>query len=175
MKARRTLRIAWWETTHSTGSVDRRTGVAMIALLLVLGTVAPVVIGANPSPEAGLYRVGVAEHNPYYSVVNGDPTLRAVPPDPDGLETGSIDLLVSGNTVHVANSEKGRAAADALRESTMAYNDRLMAAESDEAAAFPVAVTLDYRPQVAPTIGADGRTVGAAASARPARRRDHPP
>ncbi|MFW6385477.1 MAG: ABC transporter permease subunit [Halodesulfurarchaeum sp.] len=164
MKARRTIRIARWETMRSTGSAGKRTGVAIVVLIVVLGMSTPILLAVNPTPDAGLYRVGVSEHDPYYSVVNDDPTLRAIPPDPDGLETGSLDVLLAGGGVHVADSEKSRAASDAFRESTMAYNDRLMDAESDEAAAFPVAVTLAYRAQAVPTMGADGRAADAGAN-----------
>lgn len=160
MRTGHLLRIARWETTRSAGSLDRRTGAALLATLVLLGALIPTLVLVNPSPGEGLYRVGVEESSPYFEVVEDDPGLRAVDPSRVDIERGAIDVVVSGTDVFVAQTEKGRAAAGALRESIEEYNDRTMAAESDQAAAFPVDVTLRYLPQAAPAVAGVGGATG---------------
>ncbi|MFB6154199.1 MAG: ABC transporter permease subunit [Halodesulfurarchaeum sp.] len=143
------LRIARWESTRSVGSVDRRVGLALLLAVLLLGALVPVVLAVDPAPGEGLYRVGVQQESPYRKVVRADPQLRAVEGSRTGLTEGDIDVLIRGTRVYVAETEKGRAAASALRQAIIAYNDRLMRSEPDQAAAFPVQVTLQYLPQTA--------------------------
>lgn len=157
MKARRTLRIARWETTRSVGSMDRRTAAALLVVLVLLGALVPVLLATNPSPGEGLYRVGVDESSPYYDVVVEDQELQVVDPS-EPVSERSMDVKVVGTSVYVPDSEKGRAAAGALRESIIAYNDVMMGQETDQAAAFPVDVTLRYLAQAEPAIAGVGGT-----------------
>jgi len=147
MKAKRTLRIARWETARSFGSVDRKTAVILLAIVLLLAALAPALVAVNPTPGADLYRVGVSDSHPYHDVVSQDRRLQAVDPRTSSLEEGTIDVLVTQSRVVVTETEKSQAAAGVLRESIVAYNDRLMARETDQAAAFPVTVTLSYAEQ----------------------------
>ncbi|MFB6069739.1 MAG: PrsW family intramembrane metalloprotease [Halanaeroarchaeum sp.] len=177
MNLGRTLRIARWETGRSVGSVDRRTGVAILAVVLAMAAMVPAIAATDPSPRAGLYRIGITEESPYADVVEANPELQAAPATREAFVAGEVDVLVQGTDLVVRDTEKGRAAAAALREAIVAYNDRLMTREPDEAAAFPVSVTLLYRSQndVAPggaTGGADpgdadGRTGGGGETATP--------
>ncbi|MFB6109285.1 MAG: PrsW family intramembrane metalloprotease [Halodesulfurarchaeum sp.] len=139
MTPRRTLRVAYWEATRSVGSVDRHTGIAILLVLLALGGLAPVVVASNPTPGAGLYRVGIEHSSPYFPVVAETPELRAVDPQSEDL-----DLRIVGRTVLVRDTEAGRAAATVLHEAVAAYNDRLLSMASNRTAAFPVTVTLRY-------------------------------
>ncbi len=163
MKAGQTWRIAKWETLRSAGSMDRRTAVAILAVLVFVGVLAPVLVAAGPTPGDGLYRIGVDESSPYFEVVREDPELRALSPE-RSLGTAEIDVRVVGTAVYVPDREKSRAAAGALRESVVAYNDAMMGQESDQVAAFPVSVTLRYLPQASPDLtGVDGGTGGTGA------------
>ena len=164
MRAGQTLRIARWETLRSVGSVDRRTTIALVAVLVFVGALVPVLLTTTPTPGAGLYRVGVDDSSPYAAVIHEDPELQAVDPDLP-LEPGSMDVRVVGTAVYVPDTEKGRAAAGALREAIITHNDAVMTEEDDQAAAFPVSVTLRYLPQAAPDIagmgtGTDGTGAG---------------
>lgn len=159
MKAGQTLRIARWETVRSAGSMDRRTAVAILVVFVFIAGLTPVLLAAGPTPGDGLYRIGVEESSPYYEVVRQDPELRAASPDRT-LRTGEIDVRVVGTTVFVPDREKSRAAAGALRESIVAHNDAMMAQESDQAAAFPVSVTLRYLPQASPDLTGVGGGAG---------------
>ena len=161
-------RIARWEVGRSGAALDRRTvGVAAAALLLAGGVAAAGAATGGPAVDRDIYRVGVAEDDPYRPVVESSPALAAHPPDREALERGELDVLVrpprlaisevegagGDGTVSLAvterrvvhrESRKGRAAAARLREAVQDYNTGLMRQEENRTAAFPVVVELQY-------------------------------
>jgi len=144
---RKLLRIARWEVTKNAGGIDRRTLAIAVATIALLGLVAPLVASGGPGLDDGLYRVGVDEDSQYYDVVRADDAFVATgPPDGDALG-GSIDLLIRGEDIVPADSQKGQAARQEFRSSVQSYNDRQLRREANSTAAFPVSVTLDYRQQ----------------------------
>jgi len=166
VNARRVLRIARWEVGKNTGSIDRRTAAILVGVLVLLAAVAPVLVAANPSPGQGIYRVGVAADDPYYPAVERNPQLRAVEPDARMVTSGDAELRIEGTRVYVGTSSKAQAALAELRSAVVSYNDYLMRHEPDDAAAFPVSVTLQYLEQDTGTTGGtdtgDGGTGGGA-------------
>jgi ABC-type Na+ efflux pump permease subunit len=145
---RAVARIARWEVSRSAGVVDRRTAAAAFVVLLLAGTVAGATAAVGGvALDRGIYRVGVAEGDPYYEPVASSPTLAARPPSEAALREGRLDLLVAADGVRVADSRKGEAALSAFRDAVRAHNDRLMRAEPNRSAAFPVFVDLQYRSQ----------------------------
>lgn len=151
MTPRRILRIARWELSRSLGSVDRRTLAGFLVVGLLLGTLGPALSVAQPTPGDELYRVGVSESSPYAPVVASDRRLETV--HTDSL-SGEVDILVEGTDLVVPDREISQAAASVFREAVVAYNDRLLREDPDEAAAFPVTVSLRYVEQT-PRRGAD--------------------
>ena len=173
-RLRRVLRVARWETARAGGGVDRRTLLAALALLLVVGSVVggglvAGVVGLDV--DRNVYRVAVEDGSSYAEAVETAPALTAVPVEGASLGT-SADLIVRdvrgvpadgggsngestvvGVVVSASDTEKGEAAAAEFREAVEAHNERLMAAEENETAAFPIAVTLRY---VSRTSGVDG-------------------
>ncbi|MXR20173.1 PrsW family intramembrane metalloprotease [Halobacterium bonnevillei] len=147
MNPRSVLRIARWETTRSAGDVDRRTAVAFVVVLLVIAALVPALVAYGPTPGEGIYRVGVDDDDDYRGVVAAEATLAAVDPASSGVRTGDADLLVGDGGFVWADSAKGRASLAALRSATVAFNDRRMAGEDNQSAAFPVVVTLTYADQ----------------------------
>ncbi|MEE6210592.1 PrsW family intramembrane metalloprotease [Salarchaeum sp. III] len=164
MNPRRVLRIARWETAKSTGNVDRRTAALLAGVVLVLAALAPVLVAAQPSPGDGIYRVGVDETSDYHAVVERNPQLRAVDADPQDVVAGEAELSVRDSQFYVGDSAKAQAALAELRSAVVAHNDYLMSHEPDQAAAFPVTVTLQYLEQdtTGGTVG-DGTTDGGTA------------
>jgi len=72
----------------------------------------------------------------------------------DGRQSGSIETVA----VRASDTRKGEAAAAEFREAVKARNERLMAAEENRTAAFPITVTLQY---IGRTSGLDdGSTLG---------------
>jgi len=168
-RLRRILRVARWETVRASGGVDRRTLLAALALLLVAGGVlggglAAGVVGLDVDRD--VYRVAVDGDSPYADAVEAEPSLTAVPLGAralgdtadlvvfDGRQSGSIETVA----VRASDTRKGEAAAAEFREAVKAHNERLMAAEENRTAAFPITVTLQY---IGRTSGLDdGSTLG---------------
>ena len=154
MRPRKILRIARWEVTKNAGGIDRKTAAVVAVTLLVLGGAAPLVVAqGGVTLDEGFYRVGVDEESPLYPVVESDSTFAVRDPD---AELGSdIDLRIRGTQVIASDSQKGQAALAELRSSVGSYNDRVMSAESNQSAAFPVTVTLEYAERNRTTGGTD--------------------
>jgi ABC-type Na+ efflux pump permease subunit len=161
VNARKVLRIARWEVTKNAGGVDRRTLVVAGLALLAAGAVAPYAASQGVALDSGIYRVGVSEDSPYHDVVASDPTFVVAEPSADALADGRIDVLIRGQFVTPADTQKGRAALAELQGTVQDYNDEQMRAEDNQSAAFPVAVSLRYveREQVQDVI-APGRDSG---------------
>jgi ABC-type Na+ efflux pump permease subunit len=177
--ARRVLRVAKWESARASGGVDRKTLAAGVALLLVAGGVVGVGVAtgvAGLDVDRDVYRVGVDPGSPYADAIEAEPSLRAVsagraslgdtadavvvtvvrPGSEDGgaIDPGDVESVV----VRATDTQKGEAAAASVREAVEAHNERLMRAEPNRTAAFPVTVTLRY---VGRTTGFDeGTTLG---------------
>ena len=166
--------MARWEVARAGGGVDRRTLIAALALLLVAagvlgGGIAAGAVGLDVDRD--VYRVAVDDGSPYADAVEEAPALTRVPVD--GADLGeTVDLVVfdggeseSGAVetvaVRASDTRKGEAAAAEFREAVETHNERLMAAEENETAAFPVTVTLRYVGQSSgldsgSTLGEDG-------------------
>jgi len=143
-----------------------------VALLAIAGTVvgAGVVAGVvGLDVDRDVYRVGVDTDSPYADAVEAEPALTLVPAERATLGTNA-DLVVydrgaiEGVVVRATDTPKGEAAAAEFREAVEAHNERLMAAESNRTAAFPLTVTLQYASRSGPvtedtTVGGDS-TVG---------------
>nr|WP_250139594.1 PrsW family intramembrane metalloprotease [Halosolutus amylolyticus] len=163
----RTGRIARWEVVRSASTVDRKTVAVLAAMLVVVGVVGISVAGDGMGLEDGIYVVGVDEESPYYEVAVESEQFRPVPLEDVEVEDGSratVDIVVverdstadtgdgvvdlSGPSTRVtitAYGEVGDPAADAFRDAIEDHNDARMAREDDEAAAYPIQVTIDYR------------------------------
>ena len=186
-RLRRIARIARWELGQSTNSYNRRALAVVAVLVVIVGSVgaSTVALGvASPAPNTDIYRVGVAADSPYNAVIEDTAALTARQPDRTALATGEIDLLVGGVRqptagpgprsptllVEAADGQKGAAALTAFRSAVQSYNDRAMLLESNQTAAYPVVVELQYLPQstlgpAAPTDAGDLTDADAAESA----------
>ncbi|MHC3380524.1 PrsW family intramembrane metalloprotease [Haloarcula sp. H-GB5] len=144
------LRVAKWEVTKNAGGVDKRTIVVMALSLVAMGAVAAIAVsgGAGAGMDDGIYRIGVDESSPYYGVAADDSTFDIREPDPAAIERRQQELLYRGTQLQsVPRTAKERAALTELRDSTAQYNDRTLARDDNQTAAFPVSVTLVYEQQ----------------------------
>ena len=146
MTPRRLLRIARWELSRSLGSVDRRAVAGLLVVGLLLGTLGPALSVAQPTPGAGLYRVGISETSPYAPVVASESRLEAV--GPESVDASEVDILIDGTDLVVPDREISRAAASVFRDAVVTYNDQRLRQDPDVAAAFPVTVSLTYVEQL---------------------------
>jgi len=150
MQPDKLLRVAKWEVTKNAGGVDKRTIVVMALSLVAMGAVAAIAVsgGAGAGMDDGIYRIGVDESSPYYGVAADDPTFDIREPDPAAVERRQQELLYRGTQLQsVPRTAKERAALTELRDSTARYNDRTLAHDDNQTAAFPVSVTLVYEQQ----------------------------
>ncbi|WP_338729015.1 PrsW family intramembrane metalloprotease [Haladaptatus sp. DJG-WS-42] len=139
MNSRKILRIARWEVTKGAGGIDRKTLVAGIAAIALLILVSSAAVGHGVTLDRGIYRVSVDESSPYYGPVATDPTFAIREPG-----TQDVEIAIEDGRFRVNNSPKGRAAFTELRRAVASYNDRVMATEQNQSAAFPVAVSITY-------------------------------
>ena len=146
MRLPKVLRIARWEVTKNAGGIDRQALAVAVAAIALLGLIAPLAAGGGPGLDDGLYHVGVDDNSQYYDVVRADDTFVVRPDDPEALGD-SVDLLIEGDDITAANTQKGEAARQELRSSVQSYNNRKLRQEVNATAAFPVSVLLEYREQ----------------------------
>ncbi|KAA9409479.1 MULTISPECIES: ABC transporter permease [Haloarcula] len=150
MQPDKLLRVAKWEVTKNAGGVDKRTIVVMALSLVAMGAVAAIAVsgGTGAGMDDGIYRIGVDESSPYYGVAADDQTFDIREPDPAAIERRQQELLYRGTQLQsVPRTAKERAALAELRDSTAQYNDRTLARDDNQTAAFPVSVTLVYEQQ----------------------------
>ncbi|MEF8776713.1 MAG: PrsW family intramembrane metalloprotease [Haloarculaceae archaeon] len=165
MHPRKLLRIARWEVTKNAGSVDGRTVLVALVAIVLLGGVIPFAAGGDGvALDAGIYRVGVTEDSPYYGVAATDETFAIVErADERALEAGDVELLVRRTAITAGPSAKARAAKSAFRDAVERYNDAQMGTETNQTAAFPVDVILQFVEQenaAGPLAAADGGSGG---------------
>ncbi|AXR81397.1 ABC-type Na+ efflux pump, permease component [Natrarchaeobaculum sulfurireducens] len=144
----RTVRVARWEVTRSMGTVDRKTILLVLAMVAVAGVVGLSAVDEGLALEDEIYVVGVDEGDPYHDVAVESTAFRPIPLSDVALEDGGADgnvdvVIADGQIGHVGTN--GEAAYDAFRGAVETYNERRMAAETDETAAYPVLVTLEYQ------------------------------
>nr|WP_207890154.1 PrsW family glutamic-type intramembrane protease [Natrarchaeobius chitinivorans] len=145
----RTARIARWEVSRSTGTIDRKTILVVAAMILVVGAVGLSVADDGLGLEDELYVVGVDENDPYADVAAESDRFRSVPLEAieiseDGSES-NVDVVVTPDGELGYVGENGQQAFDAFRDAIESYNDERMANAEDEIAAYPVLVTVDYQ------------------------------
>nr|WP_159764513.1 ABC transporter permease subunit [Halovenus carboxidivorans] len=144
------LRIARWEVQKNAGGLDRRTVAITVAVIVLFGAVSPLIASGGAGLEEDIYRVSVDEDSQYYGVAADDPKFRIVDGGEQALRDGEIELLIDGSAIRIADTRKGSAAFSEFRDSIQAYNNEQLAMESNQTAAFPIQVTVEFREQSAP-------------------------
>ncbi|QCC57624.1 PrsW family glutamic-type intramembrane protease [Natrinema thermotolerans] len=165
----RTGRIARWEVTSSAGTVDRKTAVALVVLVLAAGTAGVSVSDEGLGLEREIYVVGVAEESQYHDVAVEAEQFRPVPLEDVVAESGggnadtialredaNVDVVVTRDGRIAHDGPNGAAAYDEFRSAVETYNANLMDRESDQAAAYPVLVSLEYQDRDLGGTTADG-------------------
>nr|WP_238386884.1 PrsW family glutamic-type intramembrane protease [Natrialba swarupiae] len=145
---RRTARIARWEISRSAGTVDRRTIVAVAAILVVVGGVGLSVAEDGIGLEDELYVVGVDSDDPYADVATESDRFRTIALEDVRIDEGgdsNVDVVVTRDGELGYVGDNGEQAFHAFREAIEAENADRMAAEDDDVAAYPVLVTVEYQ------------------------------
>ncbi|EMA29428.1 ABC transporter permease family protein [Halobiforma nitratireducens] len=144
----RIVRVARWEISRTTGTVDRKTVFVLLAVAIAVGIVGFAAADDGIGLEDEIYVVGVDEENPYHDVATASDQFRTVPLEAvridDGGASGNVDVVIEDRRIGYVG-ENGVAAYDAFRDAVEAYNEALMAGEDDETAAYPVLVEIEYQ------------------------------
>ncbi|APW99502.1 protease PrsW [Halobiforma lacisalsi AJ5] len=146
----RIARVARWEVSRTTGTVDRKTLFVLAVVAIAVATVGLSVADEGLGLEDEIYVVGVDEDDPYYDVAAASDQFRTVPLHESGLDgvyaadDPDVDVVIEDGQIGYVG-ENGEAAYDAFRDAIDRYNEGLMAQEEDEAAAYPVLVEIDYQ------------------------------
>ncbi|MDS0474240.1 PrsW family intramembrane metalloprotease [Natrinema sp. 1APR25-10V2] len=142
----RTARIARWEIFRSAGTVDRKTAVALVVMALAVGTAGFTVPDSGLGLEREIYVVGVDADSPYHDAAVHSEQFRPVPlEDVETEGDANADVIVTRDGRIGYVGDNGEVAADAFRDAIQSYNAKLMDEEADEAAAYPVLVSIDYQ------------------------------
>lgn len=144
MNIRAILRIARWEVTAGSYFVNRKTLLVSLVVLVSILVLIPVVFVVGSPHDAGIYRVGIADSDPYADAVAEDRRLVIHEPSRAAFNDGRLEILVGDNQILVRDSAKGRAASSAFVSAVESYNTQLMRQEPNQSLAFPVQVELEY-------------------------------
>lgn len=137
------LAVARHEGRRAFAFADRRTALAFLGAALLLAASWPLVERNPLAPDEGLYPVAVDPASPYAPAIAADHRFRLVDGDLDDLAAGRIALLVTADAIHHdPASERSTASLQALGQATRRWLEERLAAEPDQAAAFPVQVDL---------------------------------
>lgn len=135
--------VARHEARRAFAVLDRRTGLALLGVVVLLAASWPLVQSNPVEPQRGLYPIAASQDSPLRAAAESDLRFRFVDGDRDDLETGRVALALEDNgLVYDEASERSRAALIALSQATARWLETRMEAEPDQAAAFPLQVNL---------------------------------
>jgi ABC-type Na+ efflux pump permease subunit len=115
----------------------RASKAAFAAVVLLLAVAWPAVQQRGLHPDRGLYPVEVRPGATFGPAAQADPRFRAV-------DQGGV-LLLQGDQVVEAGGPAAKAALAELRDGVQRWQEQELAKEPDQAAAFPVQVTLAFQ------------------------------
>jgi len=135
--------IARHEARRAFAVLDKRTGFALLGVVLLLAASWPVVRSHPIQPQEGLFPVAVAGASPLEAAARSDARLLVGPGTRADLAAGRVALVLEPQgAVYDASNERSRAALTALQQATQRWLEDRMAQEPDQVAAFPVDVDL---------------------------------
>ncbi|HUR25176.1 MAG TPA: hypothetical protein VM327_04075, partial [Candidatus Thermoplasmatota archaeon] len=135
--------VARHEARRAFAVLDRRTGLALAGVVLLLAASWPLVQSNPIQPQEGLYPVAATADSPLRAAAESDLRFRLVEGDRSDLEAGRVTLVLEDDGfAYDPDQERSRAALIALSQATARWLETRMEQESDQAAAFPVQVNL---------------------------------
>jgi len=135
--------VARHEARRAFAVLDRRTGFALVGVVLLLALSWPLVQSNPVQPQEGLYPVASSPDSPLRAAAESDLRFRFVEGDRSDLEAGRVALaLEDDGFAYDRDDQRSRAALIALAQATARWLETRMEVEPDQEAAFPVQVNL---------------------------------
>ncbi|MEA3202985.1 MAG: hypothetical protein QOI63_651 [Thermoplasmata archaeon] len=132
--------LAGHEVRRLGGALQGKAAKAAFAgVVLLLAVAWPAVQERGLHPDRGLYPVAVRPGATFGPAAQADPRFRAV-------DEGGV-LTLQGDRVLVGDGPAAKAALAELRDGLQRWQEQEFAKEPDQAAAFPVQVTLVFQPR----------------------------
>lgn len=150
-------RIGRFELRRQFAGFDRRSLLLVLLVGAALAVVLTAAIQEGVRPDRGLYRVESDADHVLLPAVQEDPRFDVTLGDGTQYRAGEAELWLHGDAVRAADTEKQRAALEALEQAVQAWLEDRMAEETDTAAAFPVQVNVIH--ELRPSAGAQADTV----------------
>ncbi len=138
------LRIGLAEARRQGTRVDPKVMAVLAALGLAVGALFVIAAPPAPSPEDGMWIIE-AEADAYYRpAAEHEDRIRIIDGDGTAMRAGTADLFLTGRDIQAIDSERARAAAEVLGAAHRDWLDDQLALEADQAAAFPLTITVVY-------------------------------
>ena len=135
--------VAKHEARRAFAVLDRRTGFALVGVVLLLALSWPLVQSNPVQPQEGLYPVASSPGSPLREAAASDLRFRFVDGDRNDLAAGRVALVLEDDGfAYDRDDQRSRAALIALAQATARWLETRMEAEPDQEAAFPIQVNL---------------------------------
>lgn len=154
-RLRRVATIAKGELGRTRKQLDRKTLLGLLLFGVLGALLSPFVLGAGFDFDHDIYRAAVTADSPLRPALEADPVFRVlIVDDPASyVDADEADLGIDDLDAFAKPTDKGKASLVALDDAVKAHTHRLMRVEPDQAAAFPVRITLRYEEQAPGTFG----------------------
>ena len=135
--------VAKHEARRAFAVLDRRTGFAILGVVVLLAASWPLVQSNPVQPQEGLYPVAATPGSPLRDAAASDLRFRFVDGDRSDLAAGRVALVLEDDGYgYDRDDERSRAALIALAQATARWLETRMEVEADQEAAFPIQVNL---------------------------------
>lgn len=153
--------VARHEARRAFAVLDRRTGLALLGVVVLLAASWPLVQSNPVQPQEGLYPVASTPDSPLREAAASDLRFRFVAGGRAELASGRVALVLEDDGfAYDPQAERSRAALIALSQAAARWLETRMELEGDEAAAFPIHVNLLMEAQDLTTAGSPIPTGG---------------
>ena len=141
--------IAWGEAFRTGSSFNKRTSLVLFAIGLVASLALPPLLSGGLQFDRGIYRAAVAPDAPLLPATLANHVFAvSVTSDPLGaMRDGKADIAILPSTVFAVDGSKGESALAALKQAAKDYTFQNLARETNQGAAFPIRVELQYAHQ----------------------------
>ncbi len=145
--------MSWWRIGLQEGlrqgtRMDPKVLAGMVVLGLAVGALFAFAAPPAPNPENGLWIVETTPGSYFEPAARSESRFRVFEGDGQAFEEGRADMLLQGQDIYVRSGDRGAAAAEIMAVAVRQWIDEELRKEPDQAAAFPLIITMAYEPRV---------------------------